>query len=151
MDRNIFSEARIVIPADVSPAVRAEAEASLLEAFGGFTRQEGYGAWLPGAGQAPIAEPVFVYDIACAAFMPEATASGIVTHEAERSWMGASGTLTKIASRIAREGAQECVYLRHPSGEVCLIGGAGGAMADAVGPVYRHAAEFWRLRGNRGY
>jgi len=147
--RNIYHEARIIIPTDVPPAVVAAAESRLLIAFGGFTRAEAFGAWLPAVNAAPVAEPVYVYDIACAAFMPEVSASGIVAHEAERAFMGASVILASIAREICQRGAQACVYLRHPTGEVQLISLQG--TADAAGPVYRHSAEYWRLRSARGY
>jgi hypothetical protein len=147
--RNVYHEARIIIPTDVPPAVIAAAEFRMLAAFGGFTRMESYGVWLPAINAVPVAEPVFVYDIACAAFMPEAAATGIVSHESERAFMGASGILASIARDVCRDGAQQCVYLRHPTGEVQLISLQGAA--DAAGPVYRHSVEFWRLRAARGY
>jgi hypothetical protein len=145
MSRNVFGEARIIIPCDVSPMVRASAERQLLEAFGGFTRSEAFGAWLPSIGAAPICEAVFVYDVACAAFTSEAGATGIVSHESERAFLGASRTLATIARNICRDGAQESVYVRHPTGEVQLIG-LRGALADAAGPSHAHAATFWQRR-----
>jgi len=145
MTRNLFGEARIIIPCDVPPLVRAAAERMLLEAFGGFTRDEAFGAWLPSIGAAPVCESVYVYDVACAAFQPEHGATGIVSHENERAFLGASRTLATIARNVCRDGAQECVYIRHPTGEVQLIG-LRGPLADAAGPAHAHAETFWRRR-----
>lgn len=158
--KNIYQEARLILPLPAETATPAEIrahvhvceeiEARLCEAFGGFTATVGRGAWRDDAGRI-VADAVTVYDIACPAFAPAFDVSGIVSHETERAWLGAMSTLRAIATDACHALCQSCVYLRCPSGEVLLIGAYGGNVnADATGPSYIHSAEYWRSRSHRG-
>ena len=116
MARQRYSEARIILPVPVEPAhTRAleAAEAALVAAFGGFTRQAASGAWRDDSG-CIIREGVYVYDIA----VPLLSGSG---EDADREWAGAMTQLRIIAMTAAQKMQQQCVYLRSPIGRVHLI------------------------------
>ena len=111
-----FAEARIIIPAPQNgrdEIAQADAEAAIREAFGGFTRTEGFGSWMADDGTI-YREPVYVYDIAAPLLMGEGEDAG-------REWAGAMTALRRIAAQIARDMTQECVYLRSPAGRVHFI------------------------------
>ena len=111
-----YSEARLILPVPVAPAhTRAleAAEAALVAAFGGFTRQAAAGAWQDGEG-CIVREGVYVYDVA----VPFLSGSG---EDSGREWAGAMTQLRYIAMRAAQAMEQACVYLRSPAGRVHLI------------------------------
>jgi hypothetical protein len=144
--RNVYREARIILPATADAAGIAAIEQRLVHLFGGFTRSLGAGAWRDQDGSV-VSEDVLIYDVATAAFTAAADASGVLSHESERAWLGASTHLRAIARDACNAFRQECVYLRTPDGEVHLIGPSGRDYnPDTATPVYRHAAAFWHRR-----
>jgi hypothetical protein len=134
---NVFREARIILPVAGNLAGLREAETRLVAAFGGYTRMTARGAWRDPDGQT-IAEMVYVYDVACPAFM-----AGTI----QRAWYGASLTLREIARDAARAMAQACVYVRTPDGEVHFIRPDGHEYnPDVAPPAYMREDAFWRER-----
>lgn len=155
--RNVFQEARIVLPLPdphlPPPQIREHlrlltlVEDRIVEAFGGFTATVGSGARKDGAGRI-VRDDVQVYDIACPAFAPAAGSVG-AGHESERAWLGAATTLREIAKEACGTFSQACVYVRFPSGEVLFVGPGGRSVnADADGPGFVHAADFWHRRAS---
>jgi len=74
---------------------------ALVEAFGGYTKTEGEGAWVSNG--AIISEPVDVYTVAC-------TDSPVSVN-----------TLRALAKDACAALEQECVYLKLPNGTVTFI------------------------------
>jgi hypothetical protein len=137
MGKNVFREARIVLPMRADAKALAEIEARLVAAFGGFTSCTGTGAWRAPDGFAEV-ESIRIYDIAVPAFD---------AGEPERAWLGSEITLREIARDAARMLAQECVYARMPFGDVYLIRPDGCSYnADAASAPHPRASEFWRMR-----
>jgi hypothetical protein len=93
-------EARIIFPTEPLARERTRFEHDLVQAFGGFTSSDGYGAWANDEGGV-IQEQVIIYDIA----------------------MDADGAfrLQDLAFEYGRLLGQEAVYVRKPSGEVEIV------------------------------
>ena len=115
MTKQRFGEARVILPVPTTPeaaSAQHRAEAALIEAFGGYTRSRGDGAWFDGS--RTIHEIVYIYDVS----VPYLSGTG---EDAYREWAGAMTALRAIAKTAAREMQQECIYLRAPTGRVHLI------------------------------
>jgi hypothetical protein len=137
MSKNVFREARLILPAAGEIASIREIESRLVSAFGGFTKVTGWGAWRDPNGLTD-AEAVYVYDIACPAFDAS---------EPDRAWLGSEIALREIARDAARLLKQECIYVRMPFGDVYLIRPDGKSYnADAASAPHPRASDFWRAR-----
>ncbi len=93
-------EARIIIPQSAKAAAR-HIETRLMEAYEGWTRSKGRGAWLSDSGWF---KRVYIYDVAV---------SSCSVTVCSRLW--------NIAAKAAEIDSQECVYLRLPTCSVYLV------------------------------
>lgn len=102
-------EARIIIPVFdndgvLCNGVAANLRSRLIDQFGGYTETEAFGGYWEGIRLQ--SERVRVFDIACD--------GGVETYS----------TLIALASWLAREARQDCIYLRMTSGIVYLVDGS---------------------------